>query len=138
MPRKWTREERRAFLREKYYSRREKAFTVIICTIALLIVLHFATSGLISELPIQLVSASFVLIVIFLFFIFVYAEGEPRWLITILLIASVFLGIISLALVSDALSGAGQLIVSIVLGLVFLLLLFVAAFAIDLYAVEGV
>ena len=137
MPRKWTREERKAHKRAKEYSWREKGFVVAVFLILLSIVLYLAMFGGIKSLTLQAISVILLIIIILISLMVVYGGGEFKLFIGILILVFIILLIAAAVAISDILNELGELIVTIILGLFFIVLLFIAGFFITTYTWEG-
>ena len=135
MPRKWTREERRKHLFERYRRLPEKIFVTVVCVAILLILLAAMFTSLSGLLSLQLIAAAILCAVIVLFFLLAY-EGER---VHIALVAGILLLLLVAAAVTlvGMLSGALQFMAAILLGVLFLVAVALAAFLIDMHTWES-
>ena len=135
MPRKWTREERRKHIREKYYTWREKSFVTFGFLVILFIVLYLAFT---SAITVQTISLLAIFDIALLFFLIAYG-GLKEAKIPILILAAILaiLIIIGIVLVMGTLGGLEKFIAAIIFGVLFLVLIAFAAFFIDMYTYES-
>jgi len=138
MVRKWTREERRKKLREKYYTWREKGFVIVVFISLLFIVLSLALSGTLTSFSLQLIVALLIVIIAALFFMVFFGGAEAKIPILILAVIFIILLIVAGVMLIGVLTGIEQLVVAVILGLIFLILIAISAFFIDMIAGEAV
>lgn len=133
--RKWTREERRKHIREKYYPWKTKIFVMIVCMAAIFIFLYLLISGVANSLVVGGLSA--VILVLLIFIIFFFSYGVKGKLTRILIIVTIALILVLGFFTAGSLSGTEQVVSYIILGFLFLILLAFAVFFIDVYTYES-
>jgi hypothetical protein len=137
MPRKWTREERKKALKEKYYSLKEKIFVVSAFFLAIFIVLYLSVTGGAGTFSLQIVSAAMVILMAVIFFLAVYGGEEYRVHTAVLLVVFLALLIAAGIVLAGMLTELEKFMVSVALGIFFLILLATAAFFITMFTHEG-
>jgi len=134
MPRKWTRDERRKHLRESYYGWKEKAFVMIV---SLLVIFLFLYISVFWTPSIQGISAGAIIVMGIIFFLVTFAGADYKKLtlafVGLLIVLIIAAGIILIG----TLGPVERIAASIILGLIFLLLVAVVAFFIDMYTYES-
>ena len=137
MPRKWTREERRKYLREKYVPWKHKVFTIAVCLLAIFITLALSLSGALLLPSLQVISAVLILLIVTIFFMVAYGGEAFRIPVAILAAILVILILVAAVILAGMLSGVAGFLISIALGLLFLVLIAFAAFFIDMETWES-
>lgn len=137
MARKWTREERRVHIREKYYGWREKAFTMALFLLVILFVLYLAVTGTITTLPLQAISGVLVIIMVIIFLLVAYDTIKHRNIVFTLMGIFIILVLAAAVLIGGAHSEIERFVFSVIFGIIFIILIAVAAFFIDLATWES-
>lgn len=139
--RKWTREERRKHIREKYYPWKTKIFVMIVCMAAIFIFLYLLISGVANSLVVGGLSAVILVLLIFIIFFISYGVRFKFFrgldLLKLLILIVIFLMFVLGFLTAGSLSGTEQVVSYIILGFLFLILLAFAVFFIDVYTYES-
>ena len=135
MPRKWTREERRKHIQEKYTPWKTKIFVLVIFLVFIFLLLSLALTGTLAEFSLQVNSAFLLGLIVVLFFMVVYKA--PRAATALIAAIIILLLLFTVFLLLGPLSGIVGFIASVVIGLLFLLLIAVAAFFIDMVFFES-
>ncbi|MBI4021523.1 MAG: hypothetical protein HY369_04725 [Candidatus Aenigmarchaeota archaeon] len=135
MARKWTREERRSHLREKYFPWKKKIFVVVVAVAVLFISLYLTLVGFSATLPLQLVSALLIAVSFLVLFLVVWGGYSGRSPLPVL-IALLIVVIVLLSIWAAGLPALGQLIASIIMGFLLLVLIAVLVFFVDMITYE--
>ena len=135
MPRKWTREERKRHIREKYYSWKEKAFTMVIFFLSLLLVLYLVLTGAVVPLAVQAIAGVLVILIMILGLLVSLDDTSHRAIVLTLI--ALFLIFSLTAVFVVGLSGVERFVGSILLGILFFIILAAAVFLIDLVTYES-
>ncbi len=131
----WTKKERRDYLFEKYYRRRDKIFTIVAIFIFVVILLWILYSGWNLFTPVREISVSILFLFVLLFFHFAMQEEFPHF--KILAIITLVLLIILSLVAWDIVTGLTQLVLLAVMIIVFIALIFIAVFVTDLIVYEN-
>jgi hypothetical protein len=135
MPRKWTREERKRHVKEKYRDPSQKIFAMIVAVVLLVIVFGFAATGILTDAISQVVLILIIgLSIVTVFFI---NYGWSRNFAISFILAIIVLIILSEFLLFFSISSIAGFIAAIFTGIAIVALIYVLAFFIDLYMWEG-
>jgi len=137
MARKWTRQERRRHIREKYYGWREKALVFVAVMLAVFIVLSLAVTGVLADFSLQLISSGMLIVIIIVFFLVAYGGTKFKIPIFLLLIVFILLLLTAVIVFAGMLSGIEQIVAIIILGLLFIAVIAVSVFFMDLVFYEA-
>ena len=135
MARKWTREERRQYMREKYSPWKVKIFVMLASLVAIFLILYLLISETVVPGPARGISAA--LAIVLILFIFMFSYGAYKTASKILAIIAIVLVIVLSFFTAGSLSGAERIAAYIILGFLFLVVLAFAVFFIDMYTYES-